>query len=941
VPLRAIRSVFQGEVELTDEIRPATFFVVGGTLRLEAPSYIKRAADEELLRLTVAGEYCNVLTARQMGKSSLMVRTADQLRAQGVRAVIIDLTSIGSKAVTASEWYFGLVSALAKQLNLTIAEQWWQAHAESGPVQRFSDFLREVVLEAVAESIVVFVDEIDSTLKQDFTDDFFAAIRAAYNARATDPVYRRITFVLLGVARPADLIKDRTRTPYNIGINVDVTDFRFEELHSFCEVLEAAYPGHGEESLKWVLDWTGGQPYLTQKISAEIVTSQNSELTEEDVDATVERLFLTQTIPNDTNLRSIPDRVRTSPYAGKMLRIYRNLLKEKRVVKEERSVAQNELKLAGLIRETSQGTLEVKNRLYAHVFDENWARANTPIDRAVVIASIATAVAVLLLIALIASLVIQWNQPAEIKAQTFMQQFQSSSPDVRLTGLAGLFSLGDQYAQQARDSFYGLSTTEQLALFKLSTPQNVANELVAVVEGVYQKADNTTSGIALLASMSDILRQVGLAEATSLTTEIEFWVQGRELADKDQYEAAISLYDRALSESEKRNHANSGIYLDRAMAYVALKQYDAALQDFEAAVALDKDRQSVVTNQIVSNPPLLAYWSSQSNKYTGLSAILPTITPTSTPESGTFTPTPTWALTPTPTQTPTPTSTPTSRPPTPGSPTPSPTQQVPSVNGIQFGSMTYGPHRQTITDGMNMETGGLSIYYTIKNTSDHNVLVLGNQGVAMRSPNVDTFLGGGVKWPGLTGRLNPGQIAEIEVRLPFDLNCQNCEIYPSISSAWQDPSRQTSPESWQPSLLHNQVSIMPPTQDLVFSGTITGVSAQRIAASSAKINITYEGLDPNATYSFVVWSPDLCPDDTKCLDYMSSQQSLSGYPLRGAVRFIPEVDGKGVITAVVEGISCKGGPVTTNNVTIASVRVSPPSTYIRPQSFPLVYTWCE
>ena len=44
------------------------FFKVGGTLSLDAGSYIKRLADEELLQLTLTGEYCNVLTACQMGK---------------------------------------------------------------------------------------------------------------------------------------------------------------------------------------------------------------------------------------------------------------------------------------------------------------------------------------------------------------------------------------------------------------------------------------------------------------------------------------------------------------------------------------------------------------------------------------------------------------------------------------------------------------------------------------------------------------------------------------------------------------------------------------------------------------------------------------------------------------------------------------------------------
>jgi hypothetical protein len=49
----------------------SSFFVTGGTLRSDAPSYIERHADRDLFDGLRQGEYCFVLNTLQMGKCSL------------------------------------------------------------------------------------------------------------------------------------------------------------------------------------------------------------------------------------------------------------------------------------------------------------------------------------------------------------------------------------------------------------------------------------------------------------------------------------------------------------------------------------------------------------------------------------------------------------------------------------------------------------------------------------------------------------------------------------------------------------------------------------------------------------------------------------------------------------------------------------------------------
>lgn len=361
------------------------FYVTGGTMPQGAASYVKRQADSDLRESLLRGEYCFVLNTRQMGKSSLKVRTASFLRQQGVVCADLDLTAVGQN-VTPDQWYDGLLSLLAVPLGIEDElEDFWLDNERLGPMQRFVAAIRQIALPAMAKgrnvenipSLVIFVDEIDAVRSLPFpADEFFAGIRECYNRRTEDSVMNRLTFCLIGVATPADLISDTRMSPFNIGRRIKLTDFTPAEAAPLASEL----PG-GKATLDRILYWTNGHPYLTQRLCRAAVEERRggAAVTPATVDSLCENLFLSKAAQeSDDNLAFVRNRLlRSEADLASLLDLYQKIRAGKRVPDDETNPLCGILRLSGSVAERG-GLLKVRNRIYDRVFDKEWVTAHMP-----------------------------------------------------------------------------------------------------------------------------------------------------------------------------------------------------------------------------------------------------------------------------------------------------------------------------------------------------------------------------------------------------------------------------------------------------------------------------------------------------------------------------------------------------------------------------------
>ncbi|MEL6462488.1 MAG: CHASE2 domain-containing protein [Cyanobacteria bacterium J06621_15] len=384
-------------------------YQIGGSLKKDSPSYIERRADNQIYNALIKGEFCYVFNSRQMGKSSLLVRTRAKLLGEGFLCTTVDMTNIGNENITPLQWYKGVVGdiwsgfGLSGEVNL---KKWWKEWEDVSLLQRLSKFISEVLLvQFPKQRLFIFIDEIDNILSLDFTvDDFFALIRYCYNQRAINPEYERITFAIFGVATPTDLIQNKKSTPFNIGTSIELTGFTLNESLCLAEGLNLGTIELNQAVLQEILNWTSGQPFLTQKICQIVAGSggggewgsggmgdketrrQGDECKYNHTNSQcpmphalfpinniVESKIIERWESQDEplHLRTIRDRILNNDViTGSILGIYQQILLNKQVFADD-SREKIELLLSGLVVVRGD-ILKVKNPIYEKIFNLDW-----------------------------------------------------------------------------------------------------------------------------------------------------------------------------------------------------------------------------------------------------------------------------------------------------------------------------------------------------------------------------------------------------------------------------------------------------------------------------------------------------------------------------------------------------------------------------------------
>ncbi|HEX4948473.1 MAG TPA: AAA-like domain-containing protein [Blastocatellia bacterium] len=237
-----------------------------GTIDLESRFYIQRTTDKTAIDAIrrKGGVTITIKGPRQMGKSSLLMRTIQTALDESKRVAFLDFQLFDKSALANADLFFQqFCSWLSDELEMEnrVAEYW---ALPLGNSQRCERYMSRYLLKELGAPLVLAMDEVESIFETEFRTDFFSMLRSWHNGRAkpTTPIWKLLDLTLVTSTEPYQLIENLNQSPFNVGEVIDLRDFTPEEVAELNHRHRSPFTSEGVNRLLQLLN---GHPYLTRR----------------------------------------------------------------------------------------------------------------------------------------------------------------------------------------------------------------------------------------------------------------------------------------------------------------------------------------------------------------------------------------------------------------------------------------------------------------------------------------------------------------------------------------------------------------------------------------------------------------------------------------------------------------------------------------------------
>ncbi|MDB5024281.1 MAG: hypothetical protein JWP78_2036 [Mucilaginibacter sp.] len=330
--------------------------------------YVNRIADTQLKAIIEEMQRPGyVLVARQMGKTNLLFHAKRTLENENRLFVYVDLSNLYENE---QDCYRNIIDNILEP-NATLFgpvehEILKTRELQLPPHNEYSRSLR-IVLNHFKGDLVIVLDEIDALKSIRYSDNIFAQIRSNYFSRTNFPEFERLTYVLSGVIEPTELIRDKNKSPFNIGDKIYLDDFTLDEHEAFITKSRLKIDSFISSE---IFRWANGNPRLTFDICSAIEDDiiKDAAITKELIYAIIKQKYLTSF--DIAPIDHIRELVRTSKEIRNAIKNIHN--KKYAELSDE---VKRKLYLYGIINSKFDEPTTIKNKIIEQSLTDEWIKS--------------------------------------------------------------------------------------------------------------------------------------------------------------------------------------------------------------------------------------------------------------------------------------------------------------------------------------------------------------------------------------------------------------------------------------------------------------------------------------------------------------------------------------------------------------------------------------
>lgn len=355
------------------------FYQIGGCIQPDSETYVERKADDLLFNALTNGNFAYVLAPRQVGKSSLKVKAIKKLEQNNIICISIDLSAISYNNIPTKEWYYTIIYIIGRKfINSEEIKKWWKKHIKEEPNQMLYSFFETITSEFTDKKTVILLDEIDTlidnTNQTPKFDSFYDTIEKCYKNRNKSNQLHNLNFAIIGTAIETELIQNTQNTLFKNGVAINPEPLKIENSKKLTKGIEHLIADKNK-ILKEVFAWTGGHPYLTQKLLQSISLTAD-EIT--DLESIVKlhvdlQFFNTKQQDANHNINNIENRIQTNKQNKKQtIELWEKVLENQQITFDQTNTAHKQLQISGLIKIETDNTIKPYNKIYTKTFNKKW-----------------------------------------------------------------------------------------------------------------------------------------------------------------------------------------------------------------------------------------------------------------------------------------------------------------------------------------------------------------------------------------------------------------------------------------------------------------------------------------------------------------------------------------------------------------------------------------